>query len=31
MLPERATLLLALGFGALHVACGLDVVERHGG
>ena len=29
--PERSTLLLALGFGVLHIACGLYVIERHGG
>lgn len=31
MMPEYATVLLATGFGALHIACGLYVVERHGG
>lgn len=29
--PELGLLLLALGFGALHLAVGLDIVSRHGG
>ena len=31
MMPEYSTWLLATGFGALHIACGLYVVQRHGG
>lgn len=31
MLPQYAVWLLAAGFGALHIACGLYVAERHGG
>lgn len=31
MIPERSALLLALGFGALHIAFGFYLVERHGG
>ena len=31
MMPEYAVWLLALGFGVLHIACGVYVVERHGG
>jgi len=31
MMPEYAVWLLALGFGVLHIACGLYVVEKHGG
>src|SRR5690348_318299 len=31
IMPEYAVWLLALGFGVLHIACGLYVVEKHGG
>lgn len=29
--PEHGLVLLAIGFGGLHVAIGLDIVVRHGG